>query len=323
MFKAGDGAGRDARSAFQILGRNAGQRRAPDLITGCFPCLPRHAQHGALSRPGMAYDDAQIAPVRDMRQRVGLLTGQDEAALFGIGQSGLAVPVIQLMAFPSGHRFRRAVQALFRLDHLPGGEAVLAALVLPKFDEIRRIVYRIQDVVELVDPLAMPVREFGHVAPREGRLLMRDRVQRQIWVRDDPCAIAARDLAVHVCTIGRFYSVTLDTLRRSTDLALRLQCDALCLKTAMIDARVNIEFGQPLIGKFGPAFTPALDHLRAVPVAHLPAKAAFVPTYLYLAHGQHDMGMGFWHAVFCHIPMHIEIRDHAPIHEFAPNEVAG
>ena len=35
------------------------------------------------------------------------------------------------------------------------------------------------------------------------------------------------------------------------------------------------------------------------------------------------MGMGFGHAVFGHIPMHIEIGDHAPIDEFASNEIAG
>jgi hypothetical protein len=100
---------------------------------------------------------------------------------------------------------------------------------------------------------------------------------------------------------------------------LRLQRDALCFQAAMVDPRIDIEFGQALIGKRGPAFAPALDHLRAVPLPHLLAKAAFV----HRAHGQHDMGMGFGHAVFGHIPMHIEIGDHAPIHEFAPNEVAG
>jgi hypothetical protein len=35
------------------------------------------------------------------------------------------------------------------------------------------------------------------------------------------------------------------------------------------------------------------------------------------------MRVGFGHAVFAEIPMHIEIGDHAPIDEFAPNEVAG
>jgi hypothetical protein len=49
------------------------------------------------------------------------------------------------------------------------------------------------------------------------------------------------------------------------------------------------------------------------------AKAVLV----HRAHGQHDMGMGFEYAVFAHIPMHIEIGDHAPIHEFTPSEVTG
>jgi hypothetical protein len=35
------------------------------------------------------------------------------------------------------------------------------------------------------------------------------------------------------------------------------------------------------------------------------------------------MGMGLGHAVLGHVPMHIEIGDHAPTHEFAPNEVPG
>ena len=87
----------------------------------------------------------------------------------------------------------------------------------------------------------------------------------------------------------------------------------------MVDARVNVEFGQALVGKLGPAFTPALDHLRAVPLPHLLAKTVLV----HRAHGQHDMGMGFGHAVLAHVPMHIEIGDHALIDELGPNEVAG
>lgn len=73
--------------------------------------------------------------------------------------------------------------------------------------------------------------------------------------------------------------------------------------------------GQP----YDPALPPALDHLRAVPAPHLLAKAVLV----HCTHGQHDMSMGFEHAVFGHVPMHIDIGDHAPVHEFAPDEVAG
>ena len=87
----------------------------------------------------------------------------------------------------------------------------------------------------------------------------------------------------------------------------------------MVDARVDVEFGQALIGKLGPAFAPALDHLGAVPVPHLLAKTVLV----HRAHGQHDMGMGFGHAVLGHVPMHIEIGDHAPIDEFAPERSRG
>ena len=87
----------------------------------------------------------------------------------------------------------------------------------------------------------------------------------------------------------------------------------------MVDPSVDVELGQTLIGKLGPAFAPALDHLGAVPVPDLLAKTVLV----HRAHGQHDMGMGFGHAVLGHVPMHIEIGDHAPIHEFGPNEVAG
>ena len=35
------------------------------------------------------------------------------------------------------------------------------------------------------------------------------------------------------------------------------------------------------------------------------------------------MGMGFGHAVLAHIPMHVEIGDHAPIHELSLRKVAG
>ena len=90
------------------------------------------------------------------------------------------------------------------------------------------------------------------------------------------CAVAARDLAVNLGAI-RLDPFTLDTLRGRTDLALRLQRDALRLKAAMVDARVDVEFGQALIGKFGPTFAPALHHLRAVPVPHFWAKTVLVP----------------------------------------------
>ena len=258
-----------------------------------------------------------------MRQRVGLLARKDKTARFRTRQRRSAVRVTHLMALPFRHQFGGAVQALFRLDHLAGGEAIFAASVLAEFDQIGRTAHRAHDLVELVDAVAVPVRELRHVAPREGRLLMRDRVQPKGRIGDDPRAIAARDLAVHLGAVGldpfALDAPILNTLGGRADLALRLQRDALRFEAAMVDPRVDVEFGQPLIGELGPAFAPALDHLGAVPVPHLRAKTVLV----HRAHGQHDMGMGFGHAVLGHVPMHIEIGDHAPIHEFAPNEVAG
>ena len=146
MFQAGDGARRDARSAFQILGRDAGQRHAPDLVARRFPGFARHAQHRALSRPGIADHDAKIAPVRDMRKRLGLLPRKHKAARFCTRQRHIAVPVADLMAFLLGHEFGGAVQTLFGLDHLAGGEAVLAASVLAEFDQLGRAPHRAHDL---------------------------------------------------------------------------------------------------------------------------------------------------------------------------------
>ena len=254
-----------------------------------------------------------------MRQRVHLLAGQGKAALFGMDQGGLAVPVVHLMAFPAGHRFRSAVQAPFGLDHLPGGETVLAASVLAEFDQIWRAAHRAHHLVELVDPVTVPVRKLCHVAMREGRLLLRDGVQPRHRIDNDALAIAARDLTVHFRAVGGFHAFILDALRGGADLALRLQCNALRFQTAMVDARVDVEFGQPLVGKLGPAFAPALDHLRPVPVPNFWAKAVLV----HRAHGQHDMSMGLGHAVLGHVPMHVEIGDHAPIDKLRLHEVAG
>jgi hypothetical protein len=90
------------------------------------------------------------------------------------------------------------VQALFGLDHVAGGEAVLAASVLSEFDQIRRAAHRAHHCVELVDPVAVPMCKLCHVARREGRLLMRDRVQCDGRIGNNALAVAARDLAVHL-----------------------------------------------------------------------------------------------------------------------------
>ena len=86
---------------------------------------------------------------------------------------------------------------------------------------------------------------------------------------------------MHLGAVGGLNSFALDPLCGRTDLTLRLQRNALRLEAAMVDAGVDVEFGQPFVGKRGPAFPPALHHPGAVPVPDLQSKAVFV----HRAHG--------------------------------------
>ena len=72
------------------------------------------------------------------------------------------------MAIPFGYQFRGAMQALFRLDHGLGGETIFAASVLAEFDQIWGATHRAHHFVELVETVAMPMRELSDVALREG-----------------------------------------------------------------------------------------------------------------------------------------------------------
>lgn len=319
VFHAGDGARGDARIAFEIFRRDAGQGSAAHLIARRLPCLARHAEYGALSRSSITDDDAKITTVRDMRQCLGLLAGQDKTALLGARKGVESVFLADLVPLLLGHQFRRTVEPLFDLDHVAGGEPILAASVLPKLDQIGRIADRPHELVELVNAIAVPVRKHRHVAPREGRLLMRDRVQRNGRIGDDPRAVIARDLPVHVRAVGYVQPFALDALRRRADLPLQFKFDPLRLKAAMVDARVDVEFGQPLVDMLGPAFAPTLHHLGAVPVPDFRAETVLV----HRAHGEHDMGMGFGHPVLADVPMHIQIGNHALIDKLRLREVAG
>jgi len=74
-----------------------------------------------------------------MRQCIGLLAGQDKAARFRTRQRRFAFSVTDLMPFLLGYEFGGAVQALFGLDHLAGGEAVLATFVRAEFEQLGRV----------------------------------------------------------------------------------------------------------------------------------------------------------------------------------------
>ena len=119
-----------------------------------------------------------------------------------------------------------------------------------------------------------------------------------------------------------FDAPNLDTFGGRADLALRLQRDALGFKAAMVDPRVDVEFGQALIGKLGPAFAPALDHLRAVPLPHLLAKAVLVPSPTWrMVSMTWAWGLGMPSSAMSQCTLRSAIMPRS--HEFAPNEVAG
>jgi hypothetical protein len=229
---------------------------------------------------------------------------------------------MDFVTISSCHQFRCAVQALFRLDHQARGEAILAASVLAEFDQIWGATHRAHDVVKLVEPVAVPVRELGDVALRKGRLLMCDRVQGEGGIGDDPHPIAASDLSVHFGAIG--------------------------LSSFALDARPSIRLAGAPIWLCGSSPMPWASRLRWSIRASMSRSASrslatsaqllrqrstisvrfqsrtFWPKPLSPTERMVIMtwGMGFRHAVFAHIPMHVEIGDHAPIDEFAPNEVA-
>ena len=160
-----------------------------------------------------------------MRKRVDLLARKEKTARFSMRKGRSAIRVPHLMALALGHQFGGAVQALFGLDHGAGGKPIFAASALAEFDQIRRSAHRAHNLVELVDPIAVTMREDSHIPDREGRLLMRDRIQPEGRIGDDPRAIAARDLAVHLGTVGldplARDAPILDTFGGRTDLALR------------------------------------------------------------------------------------------------------
>lgn len=124
------------------------------------------------------------------------------------------------------------------------------------------------------------MHEHGKVAVGEGGLAVRDRVQRYSRICDDPLAITLRDSAVFLDPLCLHPALT-HARCGGADLVLRLQRNALRLQAAVIDPRINIEFGQALVDMIGPALAPPFDQLRLVPLPHLRAETVFAD----FAHG--------------------------------------
>src|SRR3546814_8341320 len=93
-------------------------------------------------------------------------------------------------------------QPLLGVDHVARREPILAAPVLPQRHQLGRGPHRAHHLVELILAVAVPERELRQVAPRERRLLARDRVQRDLGPRNDLLPIFARDPGMVLDPLG-------------------------------------------------------------------------------------------------------------------------
>src|SRR5208337_2082864 len=117
--------------------------------------------------------------------------------------------------------------------------------------------------------VAVPVHESRQVLARERALLLRQRLQRQLGLSQQPLAVAARDRPVFLGALGVLAAHRATGAGRA-DLVLRLEVDAARHVGAMIDADVQVRLGQPDIDQLGPARAPNPPPPDA-PVPALPA----------------------------------------------------
>src|SRR3546814_15171286 len=91
---------------------------------------------------------------------------------------------------------------------------------------------------------------------------------------DDALAVALGDVAMFGDPF-RLEAVGLHARCCRADLVLRFERDPLRFETAVIDARVDVEFGEAAVHMIGPALAPLLDEFGAVPVADLRTEPGF------------------------------------------------
>ena len=281
------------------------------------PGLTRNPEHRALAGAGIADDTADPARIGDMLEGPALLGREHHAARLGARESAVAMPVGHAVMALGIEADCLPFKPLLGLQHRARGEAVLAASVLAQLHQLGRGLHYRHDLVELLLSLAVAVDEHGKVAVGERRLLVRDRIERDVRGREQLLAIGPCNGVVLVEAFA--FQALVDHARSGrADLVLRLQLDALRFQRAVIDARVDIELGQPGVDVLSPGLAPVGEQLCPVPVAHLRAETLFG----HFAQTEHHMGVRFGEPIGSHIPVHIEIGDHAAIDELALHEVA-
>ena len=214
------------------------------------------------------------------------------------------------MRLPRGERHARLLHALLGRQHLARGEPILPAPVRAEPHQLGRRLHFGHRRGELLGVRRVPVHHPRQVAPREGRLLPRQRRQHQGGIGDDLIAVPPRQRLVLRGALGVLAARVAPRARRS-DLVLRLQSDPLRGVRPVINPDVVPQLGQPLIGQFCPALPPAHQHLGTVPIAHLLPEAVRPDR----AHCQHDMRVRLLIPACRAAPMHVQVRHHAVRHE--------
>ena len=318
MFEAGDGTRLDARSAFQILRRDPGQRRTADLIALALPCLAGNAQHRRLAGAGIADDRRQTVPPGDMVEGVALLAGQRKPPpLCRLQRSG-PLPLGHAMLATPRQVIARLFQPRLGYDHISAGEPFLVASVLAQRHQLGAGAHRRHHLIELLLAIRMPKHECREVAVRKGRLLPRDAVQRMARISNDLLTILPRDAPVILSTLGILAAIQA-TLSCGSDLVLRFQLNALIGIGAMVDPRLQPQLRHALVDMRRPSLAPHVQKRRGIPVAVLLPETVR-PN---VAHRQHDMRVRLRAAVLRLVPMHVEVRDHSPADELLGHEIAG
>ena len=301
---------RDPRPGLQLLRGNPRQRRAAHLIAIRFPGLARHPEHRALAGAGVTHHHAEIPRLRHVPERQHLLSPQRGR----LRQTPAAQ--VHPVRLPLGEFARRMLHALLGRQHLPRGEPVLPAPVHTEPHHLGRRLHFRHRLGELLGIRRVPVHHSRQVAPREGRLLPRQRPEYQRRIGDDPFPVPPRQGFV-IRRPLRFLAARRAPCPRGADLVLRLQRDALLGMRPMIDPEIVPQLRQTLVRQLGPALAPAHQLLGAVPLPRLLAE----PLRPNLAHRQHDMRVRLVLAARRAAPVHVQVRHHAVRHELLAHEI--
>ena len=253
-----------------------------------------------------------------MIQGLHLLLPELQAAFLGGDADPIQRRRRDLMPVPLERDLGRALQPPLGLHHLPGGEPLPPTIIHPEHHQLRRGLHRAEGASELLGLVAVAMDEPRQVVVGEGGLLAGDGVQGDGRLGDDLLAVAPGDLAMLQRPLGRLPPVFTPHAGRS-DLVLRLQLHALVAIGAVINLRLDPKLQQPRVHMLRPALPPALQLRCRVPLARL-APEPLRPRF---TRRQHHMRMRLGTAVLGAVPMHVQIRHHASVHELPLHELRG